>query len=98
MALAVIALVLMIAVLVPGFGRTVNGSTRWLSIAGVNVIQVSEPARLLMLLYHGRLCGAAQPGTAPVIDGLRPAAGRQRRQPAACCCCSRISAPRSCSW
>ncbi len=37
--------------LVPGFGHTVNGSTRWLSIAGFNLIQVSEPARLLMLLY-----------------------------------------------
>ena len=49
--LAVAAFVLMAAVLVPGFGRTVNGSTRWLSLAGVNLIQVSEPARLLMLLY-----------------------------------------------
>jgi cell division protein FtsW len=49
--LAVVAFVLMAAVLVPGFGRTVNGSTRWLSLAGINLIQVSEPARLLMLLY-----------------------------------------------
>lgn len=49
--LAIAAFVLLAAVLVPGFGRTVNGSTRWLSIAGVNIIQVSEPARLLMLLY-----------------------------------------------
>ena len=42
---------LLIAVLVPGLGRTVNGSTRWLNIAGINIVQVSEPARLLMLLY-----------------------------------------------
>ncbi len=49
--LAVAAFILLAAVLVPGLGRTVNGSTRWLSIAGVNLIQVSEPARLLMLLY-----------------------------------------------
>lgn len=50
-ALAVIAFALMLSVLVPGLGRTVNGSTRWLNIAGFNVVQVSEPARLLMLLY-----------------------------------------------
>jgi cell division protein FtsW len=42
---------LLIVVLVPGLGRTVNGSTRWLNIAGINIVQVSEPARLLMLLY-----------------------------------------------
>jgi cell division protein FtsW len=39
------------AVLVPGLGNTVNGATRWLSIGGINVVQVSEPARLLMLMY-----------------------------------------------
>ncbi|MCC7328730.1 MAG: putative lipid II flippase FtsW [Gammaproteobacteria bacterium] len=49
--LAIAAFALLAAVLVPGFGRTVNGSTRWLSVAGVNLIQVSEPARLLLLLY-----------------------------------------------
>ncbi|MCK6371114.1 MAG: putative lipid II flippase FtsW [Gammaproteobacteria bacterium] len=49
--LALGAFVLLAAVLLPGLGRTVNGSTRWLSIAGINVIQVSEPARLLLLLY-----------------------------------------------
>ncbi len=49
--LVVIAFLLLLAVLIPGFGRTVNGSTRWLSIAGFNLVQVSEPARLLMLLY-----------------------------------------------
>lgn len=48
---ALLALGLLLAVLLPGFGRTVNGSTRWLSVAGINLIQVSEPARLLMLLY-----------------------------------------------
>jgi cell division protein FtsW len=51
MALALAAFALLLVVLLPGFGRTVNGSTRWLSIAGVNLIQVSEPARLLLLLY-----------------------------------------------
>ncbi len=37
-------------VLVPGIGYTVNGSTRWLRI-GVMNLQVSEPARLCLLLY-----------------------------------------------
>ena len=52
--LAFVAFVLLLSVLVPGLGRTVNGSTRWLAVGGVNLIQVSEPARLLLLLY---LCG-----------------------------------------
>jgi len=49
--LAVAAFALMASVLVPGLGRTVNGSTRWLNVAGINIVQVSEPARLLLLLY-----------------------------------------------
>lgn len=48
---ALIAFALLLAVLLPGLGRTVNGSTRWLSVAGMNLIQVSEPVRLLLLLY-----------------------------------------------
>jgi cell division protein FtsW len=42
---------MLILVLIPGFGSTVNGSTRWLNVGGVNIMQVSEPARLLMLMY-----------------------------------------------
>jgi len=49
--LVCLALGMLIAVLIPGFGNTVNGSTRWLSIGGISVMQVSEPARLLMLMY-----------------------------------------------
>jgi cell division protein FtsW len=48
--LLIVAILMLVAVLVPGVGREVNGSTRWLSIAGVN-IQASEPARLLALMY-----------------------------------------------
>jgi len=44
------AVILLALVLVPGIGREVNGATRWLSIAGVN-LQVSEPARLMVLMY-----------------------------------------------
>jgi len=49
--LVCLALGMLVAVLIPGLGNTVNGSTRWLSIAGISVMQVSEPARLLMLMY-----------------------------------------------
>lgn len=45
-----LAFVLLVSVLVPGFGHTVNGSTRWLRI-GVMNLQVSEPARLCLILY-----------------------------------------------
>ncbi|MGH8495329.1 MAG: putative lipid II flippase FtsW [Gammaproteobacteria bacterium] len=47
------AFALLTLVLVPGVGHTVNGSTRWVSL-GVANLQVSEPARLLILMY---LCG-----------------------------------------
>ena len=49
--LLLLAVALLVAVLVPGLGHTVNGSTRWLNVAGINLMQVSEPARLLMLMY-----------------------------------------------
>ncbi|RMF95550.1 MAG: putative lipid II flippase FtsW [Gammaproteobacteria bacterium] len=45
-----LAIVLLTSVLVPGLGHTVNGSTRWLRIAGL-AVQVAEPARLLLILY-----------------------------------------------
>lgn len=44
---------LLVLVLIPGVGHTVNGSTRWVNL-GPAALQVSEPARLLILLY---LCG-----------------------------------------
>ncbi len=44
------ALGLLIVVLIPGFGITAGGSTRWLSIAGLR-FQPSELARLAMVIY-----------------------------------------------
>jgi cell division protein FtsW len=49
--LAGCALALLVIVLIPGLGHTANGSTRWLSVAGINIMQVSEPARLMLLMY-----------------------------------------------
>lgn len=48
--LAVVALLLLIAVLIEGVGTQVNGSSRWIVI-GPGRLQVSEPARLAMLMY-----------------------------------------------
>jgi len=44
------ALFLLVLVLVPGIGKTVNGSTRWLDF-GVISVQVSELAKLCMIFY-----------------------------------------------
>ncbi len=43
-------LVLLVAVLVPGIGRTVNGSQRWIGVGGF-VIQPSELAKLVMVIF-----------------------------------------------
>jgi cell division protein FtsW len=45
-----IAFALLLVVLIPGVGYAVNGSTRWLRVGIMNV-QVSEPARLCLILY-----------------------------------------------
>ncbi len=44
------AIFLLVLVLIPGLGRTVNGATRWLEL-GFTGLQASEPARLLLLIY-----------------------------------------------
>ena len=48
--LLIIGLLLLLLVLLPGFGHTVNGSTRWLKMGIMNV-QVSDPARLCIMIY-----------------------------------------------
>lgn len=48
--LLLVAIVLLLLVLLPGVGYTVNGSTRWIRV-GVMNLQVSEPARLFLLMY-----------------------------------------------
>ena len=50
MPLLIAAFVLLTLVLIPGLGHSVNGSRRWLQLAGLN-FQVSELARVLMLIY-----------------------------------------------
>jgi len=48
--LLLLAVALLLCVLLPGLGHMVNGSRRWLRLAGVN-FQVSEAARVLTLIY-----------------------------------------------
>lgn len=48
--LLVLAFALLAMVLVPGIGRHINGSIRWV-VLGPFRLQVSEPARLLILVY-----------------------------------------------
>lgn len=48
--LLLFGLVLLAAVLLPGLGHTVNGSTRWLRLGPINV-QVSEVIKLVMIVY-----------------------------------------------
>jgi cell division protein FtsW len=48
--LLIVAVALLALVFVPGLGHTVNGSRRWLQLAGFN-FQASELARVLVLIY-----------------------------------------------
>ena len=50
MALLIFALFLLLLVLAPGVGKTVNGSTRWLPL-GVFNLQVSELVKLFLVIY-----------------------------------------------
>ncbi len=45
-----ITVVMLVMVLIPGIGKTVNGSSRWLPL-GVFNFQVSELAKLIMIIY-----------------------------------------------
>ncbi len=50
MALLIFSLFLLILVLLPGVGKTVNGSTRWIPL-GVFNLQVSELVKLFLVIY-----------------------------------------------
>ncbi len=50
MALLMFALFLLVLVLIPGVGKSVNGSTRWLPLGVIN-LQISELVKLFLLVY-----------------------------------------------
>jgi len=45
-----VVLLLLVAVLIPGIGKEVNGSYRWISFGSMS-LQVSELAKLIMIMY-----------------------------------------------
>jgi cell division protein FtsW len=76
--LFVAAAALLIAVLIPGVGRTVNGARRWLSLGPLN-LQPSEFAKLAVVLYaasyavrKAAFLHAEQPLSQTVIRGFAP--------------------------
>ena len=48
--LLVLGLLLLLLVLIPGIGREVNGSTRWIAVGSL-ALQASEPVKLCVIVY-----------------------------------------------
>lgn len=70
--LLMVALAMLAVVLVPGIGRHVNGSIRWVEF-GPFRLQVSEPARLLILIYIAGYAVRRQAELAERLSGsLKP--------------------------
>ena len=69
-----IALVLLVAVLIPGIGREVNGSWRWVQIApGIN-LQASEVMKLAAVLYAADYTVRKQAHMNDILRGFVPLA------------------------
>jgi cell division protein FtsW len=66
------ALFLLIVILLPGMGRTVNGATRWLDL-GLVTFQVSELAKLFLVVYlSGYLVRRAEEVRTTAIGFFKP--------------------------
>ena len=65
-------LLLLVLVLIPGIGRTVNGSRRWLALGPVG-IQVSELAKMTMIFYlAGYLVRQKESVSQSILGFIRP--------------------------
>lgn len=72
MPLLLLCLVLLLAVLIPGIGRSVNGSRRWLAVGPIG-IQVSEMAKLTMIFYlSGYLVRQQKAVAGSVLGFIKP--------------------------
>lgn len=72
MPMLIICLFLLLIVLVPGIGRSVNGSRRWLSLGPIG-IQVSELAKLTMIFYlSGYLVRQQKAVSESVVGFIKP--------------------------
>lgn len=70
--LLALAYALLILVLLPNVGHTVNGSTRWILLGPIG-LQVSEPAKLLVLLYLAGYAACRPDALRDTVSGfLRP--------------------------
>jgi cell division protein FtsW len=67
--LLVVGLGLLVLVLVPALGNSVNGSRRWLALGPITV-QASEPARLCLLLYLSSYAVRRSSELAASLNGL----------------------------
>ena len=67
-----ICLVMLVLVLIPGLGRVVNGSRRWIALGPIGV-QVSELAKIVMILYlSGYLVREQKRGKSTIVGFLKP--------------------------
>jgi cell division protein FtsW len=67
-----LSILLLLIVLVPGIGHTVNGSTRWIRLGLVN-FQVVEAVKLMVIVYlAGYLARKAQLVQSRFFDTLKP--------------------------
>lgn len=72
MPMLIICLFMLLIVLVPGIGRTVNGSRRWLALGPIG-IQVSELAKLTMIFYlSGYLVRQQQAVSDSIVGFIKP--------------------------
>lgn len=70
--LLLVCLVLLVLVLIPGIGRLVNGSRRWLALGPIG-IQVSELAKFTMIVYiAGYLVRQQKSLTLSVLGFIKP--------------------------
>jgi cell division protein FtsW len=69
LALLVAAGVLLVVVFIPGLGHVVNGSRRWVRLAGLN-FQVSELARVLVLVWVASYAARREAELRTTFNGL----------------------------
>lgn len=72
MPMLIVCLLMLLIVLIPGIGRTVNGSRRWLALGPIG-IQVSEMAKLAIIFYlSGYLVRQQQSVSERIVGFIKP--------------------------
>jgi cell division protein FtsW len=94
MPLLIAACALLLIVLIPGLGYSVNGSRRWVRLLGFN-FQVSELTRVFVLIYLASYAVRRSDELRGTLAGIAKPWACSRSSPH-CCCWSRTSARRLC--